>query len=174
MLAAFGVEARADDLERYRILQWRLHARDFALRDGVAETLGALRERGLHLGVVSNIDRDQLAHMGELAGLDRYFDSLLSSEEARSCKPDPAIFAEALSRADCEPEEALFVGDNLVQDIAGANRVGLRSVLIWNRDDTEPPAGEVVPDHVIRRIPEILDLLDALVSAPAGVCVKGP
>jgi 2-haloalkanoic acid dehalogenase type II len=160
MLAAFGAEARDEDLERYRVVQWRMHARDFALREGAVETLRLLRDRGLHLGVVSNIDADQLAHMGGLARLDEHFDSLLSSEEARSCKPDPVIFREALDRADCAPEEALFVGDSVAQDIAGANRVGLRSVLIWNRDDSEPPAGAVIPHHVIRRIPEILDLVE--------------
>lgn len=159
MLAAFGAEAPDADLERYRIRQWQLHARDFALREGVVETLRGLRARGLHLGVVSNIDRDQLAHMGGLARLAEHFDWLLSSEEAGSCKPDPGIFAAALSRAGCDPEEALFVGDSLAQDIAGANRAGLRSVLLWSRDDTEPPIGEVVPHHVIRRIPEVLDLI---------------
>jgi len=53
----------------------------------------------------------------------------------------------------------LFIGDTLAQDIAGANRMGLRSVLIWHRDDKPPPDGEVAPSHVIRRIPEVLELL---------------
>ena len=79
MLASFG--AAADDalLERYRRLQWQGHARDFALRPGVRETLAALRARGLHLGMVSNIDDDQLEHLLEIAGVRGDFDAVLSS-----------------------------------------------------------------------------------------------
>lgn len=159
MLEQLGAEPEPELLDRYRQAQWQRHARDFVLRDGVHETLEELRRRGLHLGIVSNIDEDQLAHLIDLAELRRHFDSLLSSEHARSCKPDPAIYEEALRRAGCKPEEALFIGDTLLQDIAGANRMGLRSVLIWHRDDKQPPVDGDKPAHVIRRIPEILTLV---------------
>ncbi len=159
MLESFGVTAADTELERYRELQWQLHRRDFALREGVIATLATLRQRGLHVGMVSNIDEDQLDHLIDIAGLRQYFDSLLSSETAGACKPAPAIFAEALRRAGCDAEETLFVGDTIAQDVAGAKRAGMRAVLIWHRDDKPPPAGEVTPDHVIRRIPELLDLL---------------
>jgi 2-haloalkanoic acid dehalogenase type II len=158
MLESFGVEPDPEILDRYRSLQWEGHARDFVLRQGVPETLRALRERGLHLGIVSNIDDDQLEHLVDLARLRPHFDSILSSEEAGSCKPDPAIYEEAVRRANCRPEEALFVGDTRLQDVAGANRAGLRSVLLWHRADREPP-DDVRPHHVIRSIPEVLDLV---------------
>jgi 2-haloalkanoic acid dehalogenase type II len=160
MLEAIGGAAEGDVLERYRQAQWQRHARDFRLREGVHETLEALRARGLHLGIVSNIDDDQLAHLIDLGDLRQRFDSLLSSEEARSCKPDTAIYEEALRRAGCAAEEALFVGDTLLQDIAGANRMGMRSVLLWHREDREPALDEVRPHHRIRRIPEVLDLIE--------------
>jgi 2-haloalkanoic acid dehalogenase type II len=160
MVTELGGAVNEEHLASYRRLQWELHRRDFRLREGVVETLAELRRRGLHLGVVSNIDDDQLAHLADLAELHQYFDWLLSSETARSCKPDPAIFAEALRRAGCRPDESLFVGDSLAQDIAGANRAGLRSVLLWHREDRDPPLDGVRPRHVIRRIPELLDLID--------------
>lgn len=160
MLAAFDVAPDPAALEQYRQAQWAMHRRDFVLRDGVIDTLQALRGRGLHVGMVSNIDDDQLDHLVDVAGLRPHFDSLLSSEAAAACKPAPAIYGEALRRAGCAPDEALFVGDTLAQDIAGANRAGMRSVLIWHRDDKPPPADGVVPHHVIRRIPDLLTLLD--------------
>jgi putative hydrolase of the HAD superfamily len=125
----------------------------------VPETLSALRARGVYVGMVSNVDDDQLTHMLELARIAEHFDSILSSEQAQSCKPDPAIFSEALRRAGCAPAETLFVGDSLQQDIAGANRVGLRSVLIWSDSGRQPPDGKHRPRHVIRQIPEVLDLV---------------
>ncbi len=158
MLRALGLEATDEHVAAYREMQWKLHQRDFQLREGVRETLGELRRRGLALGIVSNIDKDQLEHLGRLAELRRHFDWLLSSEEAGSCKPDGKIFAEALRRAGCAPDEALFVGDSLSADIAGANRAGLRSVLLWHRTDREPPSDGVKPRHVIARIPDLLEL----------------
>jgi 2-haloalkanoic acid dehalogenase type II len=159
MLENLGAQPDAELLDRYRGVQWQRHARDFTLRPGVHETLAELRRRGLHLGIVSNIDEDQLAHMIDLADLRPHFHSLLSSEHARSCKPDQAIYEEALRRAGCAPDEALFVGDTLLQDIAGAHRMGMQSALIWHREDREPPTDGVRPTHVIRQIPEILALV---------------
>ena len=160
MVEALGGSADDGLLERYRRLRWELHRRDLVLRERVVETLEALRGRGVHVGIVSNIDDDQLEHLVEVAGLAAHVDSLLSSERARSCKPDRRIFVEALARASCEAGEALFVGDTIAQDIAGANQAGLRSVLLWHRTDREPPAEAPHPRHVIRRIPDLLSLLD--------------
>jgi putative hydrolase of the HAD superfamily len=159
LLEDLGAAAADEHLERYRAMQWRLHRRDFALRPGVVDTLRAARGRGLRLGLVSNIDEDQLSHLFEVAGLDAEFDFCISSERARSCKPDAAIFSQAVGLAGCAAGEALFVGDTLKQDVAGANRAGLVSVLLWHRDDREPPADGPQPRHVIRRIPEVLEIV---------------
>lgn len=159
MLQRLGVTPDDSVLSRYREAQWQRHRRDFRLREGVVATLEELRRRGVHVGMVSNIDDDQLAHLLDAGGLRPYFDALLSSEAAQSCKPDRKIYEIALSSAGCAPEEALFVGDTLRQDIAGANRMGMRSALIWHRTDKQPPAEEAVPHHVIASIPEIVPLL---------------
>lgn len=152
------LETSADLVERHQAMQWRLQARDFRLRSGVKATLDELRRRGLHVGMVSNIDQDHLEHLLDCAGIRDRFHSLLSSEVAKSCKPDQGFFRLALERAGCPPEATLFVGDSLLQDIAGANQAGMRSVLVWSGDG-EPPESDHQPAHVIRAIPEILDLL---------------
>jgi 2-haloalkanoic acid dehalogenase type II len=157
---ARGLRLEPDDqlVERHQAMQWEIQARDFRLRPGVIDTLRELNGRGLHVGMVSNIDQDHLEHLLDIAGIREHFDSLLSSEAARSCKPDQGFFRLALERAGCAPAAALFVGDSLPQDIAGANQAGMRSVLIWNGEG-EPPEADHRPAHVIRAIPEILDLL---------------
>jgi hypothetical protein len=35
----------------------------------------------------------------------------------------------------------------------------MRSVLLWHRDDRDPPVEGPRPDHIIRRIPELLDMV---------------
>ena len=159
MVEDLGGRCELAHLERYRALQWQLHRRDFVLRQGALETLQALRARGLGIGIVSNIDEDQLAHLAALGGFERHVDWMLSSERAGSCKPDPAIFAEAVRRAGCQPGDAVFVGDTTAQDVAGAKRAGLRAVLLWHRDERDPPDADPQPDHIIRRLPELLTLV---------------
>jgi putative hydrolase of the HAD superfamily len=159
MLEDLGVPALEEHLDRYRAMQWERHQRDFVLREGVLDTLRAIRDRGLRVGLVSNIDEDQLAHLLEIAGIADELDFHISSERARSCKPHGAIFGAAVRLADCAAEEALFVGDTVRQDVAGANQAGLVSVLLWHRPDREPPEEGPRPRHVIATIPQVLELI---------------
>ena len=131
------------------------------LREDCLPTLAELRERGFLLSVVSNIDHDFLDPMVVNFGIEPYFDHFVSSESARSCKPDAGIFRTALERAGCSPEEAVFVGDSRVHDIQGASGVGMRSVLISeyggvsHLDDED---FQVEPEHVVRSLSELLEI----------------
>ena len=135
-----------------------VQAADFRLRDGVVETLRALRDSGRRIGLVTNMDVDQLAHLVGISGLGPELDFALGSEEVRSCKPDRRIFSEAVDRAGSAPARTLFVGDSVVQDIEGAKRAGLRPVLVSRRADGQVPPG-VGPVPVLRVIPDLLDIV---------------
>lgn len=142
-------------------LQLEVTLTDLRLRPGTAEALTAMRSAGIHVGVVSNIDDDYFVPMVAKLGLADLADHLLSSEAAGSCKPDGAIFRQALVAAGCPAERALFVGDTPNADVLGANRAGLTSVLIVERDrkPPEPRSAGMAPDHVINDIPDLLPLL---------------
>lgn len=131
------------------------------LREDCHATLGALRERGFLLSIVSNIDHDFLDPMIESFGIEPFFDHFVSSESAQSCKPDAGIFRAALERVDCGPEEVVFVGDSRVHDIQGARGVGIRSVLINERGGVSHLDDEeflVEPDHVVGSLSELLEI----------------
>ena len=91
-------------------------------------------------------------------GLAPYVDSALSSEAAQSCKPHPAIFAEALRRAGCAPHEALFVGDTPREDVAGPQFVGMRTAWI-SKDAAGVPEGIPQPHFTIRDLAELPGIL---------------
>jgi len=135
---------------------------NMTLRPDCLDTLRALKERGLYLSIVSNIDDDYLMPMVADSGLDSILDHWTSSEEARSCKPDPGFFRLALEKADCQPEQVLFVGDSPTHDIRGARGVGMTTVLIVEddagsilQDGREPTA----PDHEIRALSDLIALV---------------
>ena len=88
-----------------------------------------------------------------------YFDEIVISGAFGRGKPDPTIFEHALSLLNIEKEEALMVGDNLMTDILGAKRAGIKSVWI-NRHDKE--RNEVIPDYEIKHLSELFTILDDL------------
>lgn len=130
-------------------------------RDCIA-TLQELRVRGLYLSIVSNIDDDYLVPLVEKWELDRVLDDWTSSEEAGSCKPDPAFFEVAVAKAGCRPGRVIFVGDSPEHDIAGAHAAGMTSVLLTEEGTTPPlQSGKVnvVADHQIGTLSELLPLV---------------
>ncbi|WP_328869480.1 HAD-IA family hydrolase [Streptomyces sp. NBC_00287] len=87
-----------------------------------AEVLGALRERGIGVGVVSNIGWD-LRPVFREHGLDRYVDAYVLSFEHGIQKPDPRLFRAACTELDADPREVLMVGDDRRAD-GGAAALG--------------------------------------------------
>ena len=161
-----GAEPNAEYVSWFYEAQRRMVYEGFALRPGCFEVLAELRASGLHIGLVSNIDDDYLGPMLERAGLCAHLDAWTSSEEARSCKPDSGIYRLALAKAgQAVPERCVFVGDSPEQDIAGARRLGMHTILISD-DGVEPPAsgaGRVgEPHHRIKDLREIPDLVRRL------------
>jgi putative hydrolase of the HAD superfamily len=127
-------------------------------RPEARETLHALRARGLHLSVVSNIDDDQFGPLWQQLGLAPLFHATTTSEEARSCKPDPGIFRLALRKAGGPaPEEVVFVGDSLAHDVAGAHALGMTTVLLAPE---EPRQATPRPRHWIRDLRGLLEILE--------------
>ena len=145
---------------------------NLAIRPDCLETLRALKDRGLYLAIVSNIDDDYLDPLVEKHALDEVLDHWTSSEEARSCKPDVAIYRHALRKAGLGAGETLFVGDSLQHDIAGASASGLRSVRIIEEGVTTPLTTglEITadPDYEIRALSELVGIVESQNAATAG------
>jgi putative hydrolase of the HAD superfamily len=125
--------------------------------DDVAPVLGALRARGLTIGVVSNWDT-RLKSICDGLGLTRLVDFVVISAEVGVRKPDPGIFRLALEKAGVRPDEAIHVGDLPEEDAEGARRAGVTPVLIDRRRRITPA---LVPSDV-RVVTSLRDLLPLL------------
>lgn len=111
---------------------------------GAEALLRGIRAYAPVVVVSNNLLFEQQQKLRE-CGLERYVDVLVVSEEVGVSKPHPRIFAVALERAGCRPDEAVMVGDSWVNDIEGARRAGIRA--IWfSRAGTAPidPSVEVL------------------------------
>lgn len=126
--------------------------------DGALETLARLRERGHRLALLTNgcslFQRRKLSRYT----LEPLFERVLIEGELGYGKPDRRVFEAALEHFQAAPEEAWMIGDNLEADIGGAQALGITGV--WHDADgrglpAEPP---VIPQRVIRHLPELLEL----------------
>jgi putative hydrolase of the HAD superfamily len=63
------------------------------------------------------------------SGLGKYFEVVITSEEAGHKKPDPRIFQYAFHKAGAHPSESIMIGDDPEVDIKGAGNVGMDQVL---------------------------------------------
>jgi putative hydrolase of the HAD superfamily len=137
-----------------RIYEEFASARHFALLDGALETLDALRERGLIVGLISNWDHRLHVILRGL-DLERRLDPILISCDVGVEKPDPAIYRSALQSAGVRPDEALMVGDSPEPDIEGARAAGLWALLL---DTTGWYRG---PEPRVARLADIPDWIEA-------------
>ncbi|CAL9641969.1 HAD family hydrolase [Streptomyces sp. enrichment culture] len=88
------------------------------------EVLRTLRERGIGVGVVSNIGWDPRP-VFRAHGLDRYVDTYVLSYEHGVQKPDPRLFAVACEALGADPRRVVMVGDSRAAD-GGAAALGCR------------------------------------------------
>ncbi|MFC1963914.1 HAD family hydrolase [Chloroflexota bacterium] len=95
----------------------------------VEPVLTDLRNWGMTLGLISNIDRDISATLNEL-GLPGLLDIMITSLEVGATKPGPQIFQAALQKARVSPGEAIYVGDQYQVDVLGANGAGMKGILL--------------------------------------------
>ncbi|MDX3452452.1 HAD-IA family hydrolase [Streptomyces sp. ME02-8801-2C] len=104
-----------------------------------AEVLGALRERGVSVGVVSNIGWD-LRPVFRAHGLDPYVDAYVLSYEHGVQKPDPRLFKVACEALGVAPQDVLMVGDDRRAD-GGAADLGCAVHFVDHLPVSERPDG---------------------------------
>jgi putative hydrolase of the HAD superfamily len=125
------------------------------LRESAA-LLSRLRERHA-IGIVSNFYGNLRAVCDE-ANLSPSIGAAIDSTLVGCKKPDPRIFQAALDALGAAPADAVFVGDSLKRDMAGARAMGMRHV--WLRPEgAEVNGGPCCPrDPVIPRLSGLLEL----------------
>jgi putative hydrolase of the HAD superfamily len=124
------------------------------------ETLLELHKRGYKLGLLSNTWWAAEWHNADLAphGLNELLDAVVYTSDLPYTKPHPSAFLTVTKQLDVQPEECVMVGDRMVDDIEGAQKVGMRAV--WKKTDYPwlKPA-HITPDAVITNLSELPELL---------------
>lgn len=106
---------------------WKLFLQEMTFREGVEAFLLKVKNAGIKMAIVTDLTAQIQLQKWEKLQLGRYFDYLISSEEAGVEKPSPYIFELALEKLQLEPKQVAMIGDNALKDIAGANALQIKS-----------------------------------------------
>jgi putative hydrolase of the HAD superfamily len=124
---------------------------------GAVDTITALRERGLKIGLITVCSED-VPLLWEETSFHGLFDVEVFSATCGLRKPDPRIYRLALDRLGVEPEEALFVGDGANDELPGAERAGMTALQLRAPGEPLTPEGGAWTGPSIQHLSEVLNL----------------
>ena len=101
--------------------------------------LEAARARGVRLVIISNTDRDIIAHT--LRHLRVPIDDVITAEDCRAYKPDPAVFGQAVAAIGVPPAQILHVAFGFEYDNGPAKAAGMRTAWVNRSARARPPGG---------------------------------
>jgi epoxide hydrolase-like predicted phosphatase len=103
--------------------------------DAMLDAVRAARAAGVRTGLISNSWGDGIAY--DPALMEELFDAVVISGDVGLHKPQPEIFELGAERIGVPAPECVFV-DDLKENIAGAEAVGMTGVLHRGSDSTVP------------------------------------
>ncbi|UOQ50582.1 HAD family hydrolase [Gracilibacillus caseinilyticus] len=146
-LLHFGSSLNAADISELMFNYWMKPA----IYDDAAEFM---KINTIPIYILSNIDTFDIRKAIEFHQLN--VTEVITSEDVKSYKPRPEMFAHALKISGLSKDEVIHVGDSLSSDIGGANNAGVRSV--WINRNNKDCREEDKPDYVISSLTELHNL----------------
>lgn len=109
------------------------------------------------LGLVGDAQKIfTLKELDELR-MTEHFENIILSSETGYRKPSSKMFEVVLQALEVAPEEAVFVGDSLSEDVAGAKAAGIRTL---HYCPGAAPTGGPAPDARVKRLSEIAKIVE--------------
>jgi len=148
---------------------------------GAIETIATLHQRGYHLGIVSNAQFYTPLTIEALFGgtvEELGFSRCVWSYETRAAKPSPPIFRRFLSPDDgnpIDPPTALYVGNDMRNDVCAAAAEGFRTALFAGDERSlrlrqdDPSLCTLEPDVTITDLRQLLEVLAPQENRPEPV-----
>ncbi len=136
------------------------HREDEKPYEEAEHVLKALYEKGYNIGIIANQALGTEKRL-EGWGLLKYIKLVVASAEEGVAKPDKEIFLRALSCAECQPENAVMIGDRIDNDIEPANKLGMKTIWVKQGFSAyQTPMNDIQKaDYAVDRLLDILEVL---------------
>ena len=149
-------------LDTYRGYQSKVYRDRIEAFPGMVELVKELKERGYLLGVVTARLKESTLIGLDKFGIDKIIDAVVTCDDTDKHKPDPEPALLCLEKIGVEPQDAIMVGDSLL-DIGCAKNAGMTAVLVqWTialKDRLDSLEGNERPDYRMEKAEDLLDIL---------------
>ena len=129
VLKRLGVKGDLEKIADIVTDEWWDNA-NLEVYEDAEETIEALRQRKINVGIVSNGFQKDIREVLSRTGLEGAFSIIVGVDDVGKPKPHREIFLYALEMLKVEPYESIFVGDDPHADYEGAESVGMKPLLI--------------------------------------------
>lgn len=153
-------EEMISEYRTYNIANHDLLVKEFK---GVNETVETLKNKGFKLGIVSTKILDTVLKGLKLTKLDPYFDTIVTLEHVKNAKPDPEAILKALEQLDSTPEQAIMIGDNYHDILAGKNAGTKSAGVAWTAKGRDYLT-QFQPDYMLDEMSDLLTILGVSVT----------
>lgn len=126
--------------------------------EGVHETIDLLHSKGFKLGIVTTKIRATVQKGLVLTNLDKFFDVMVALDDVKNAKPDPEPIEKALQQLHAKPEEAIMVGDNHHDILAGKNAGTYTAGVAWSMKG-KAYMESYQPDFVLDHMSDLVDIV---------------
>lgn len=125
------------------------------LMPGAIELLKYLRPK-YNMYILSNGFKELQSRKMHTAGIDKYFDKLILSEDIGVNKPNPELFEHALRTTGSKLSESIMIGDMFETDITGAANIGMEQIYYNPKGKKGHP---FVPTYEVTHLLQIKEIL---------------
>ena len=107
----FNIEASSEEMTEVRenMILDIIGKEDITPVRGIPELLKSIKDSGLKTAVASSSGYNLINMILERTGIDKYFDSVTSGEDAEHGKPAPDVFLLAARRLDVDPKDCIVI-----------------------------------------------------------------
>ncbi len=126
--------------------------------DDVVAALDRFRDAGIRCVAFSNGTAEAVSKLLTRAGVESHMDDVVSADEVKRFKPDPAVYSHLRSRLETRPEQTWLVSSNPF-DVIGATHAGLRSAWIRRSSDAPFDPWGIEPDMTVSDLDALAERL---------------
>lgn len=149
------VDEMIHEYRTYNLAQHDLLVTEF---EGVYETIQTLHQSDFKIGIVTTKLHDVVEKGLKLSKLDRFFDVVVALDHVTKAKPDPEPVFKALQQLGSNPAEAIMVGDNYHDILAGKNAGTQTAGVAWSAKGRNYLA-KYDPDYMLDHMADLLPIL---------------
>lgn len=158
-LSRYGDEKADKLMEVYREYNSRMHDSLVSGFDGARETVLALKEMGMMVGIVTSKRKEMTGRSLKAGNVENTMDVVITPEDTTKHKPDPEPILVACERLNIDPGQVLYVGDTSF-DLNCSRSAGTKNCLVTY---TMLPLKELMqlrPDYTIGKLSELIDVVN--------------